>query len=147
MAPSQAIASGPQWQIDIPTLAQVLTNFGIAGLKQLALTGIDVHSLICLHALSGVTQTSFEYRNVLETCKAKHLKTTWIHKALEISGASNYFVGILFKDSRGVNIIALLSTLIPFLSSADFENVFLGLFTEMRVQDDHIPGFGETSKI
>ncbi|KAF2420763.1 hypothetical protein EJ08DRAFT_529160 [Tothia fuscella] len=147
---SQALASaarGVSWQIDIPTLTQVIVGLGAAGLKQLAACGIDIHSLGSLLAIAELTQTSDKYRLVLEACKERHTTSKWVYKAFEFAGASNFFVGTLFKDARGVNILALLSTIVPFFDQHEFEAIVIGLCNERHIPIDSQPGLGELSKI
>jgi hypothetical protein len=140
-------SSGPSWQVDIPSLTQLMINIGVGGLKQLDVAGIGVYTMGALIQLGNVTKTTHEYETALVKCKNKHLASTWIHKTLELAGASNIVVATLLKDRRGINVLALMSTLIPFFDGQTFERLLLGIFEVMEVPDLSRLGLGEVSKV
>jgi hypothetical protein len=48
--------SGPAWQVDIPGLSQLILSAGSYGLKQLACSGVDVHSIGCMLMIAEYVQ-------------------------------------------------------------------------------------------
>jgi hypothetical protein len=53
--------SGPAWQVDIPGLTQLILGAGSYGLKQLATSGVDVHSIGCMLMIAEYVPASQEF--------------------------------------------------------------------------------------
>jgi hypothetical protein len=144
----QPSSSSLQWQIDIPSLSQLILNVGAYGLKQLALAGVDIHSIGCLLLISNSTPTRIEYRQELN--KQRQLQRNerkWLFTMVEIGAASNFLADELLKTRAGENVLALLSALIPHLSEASFPRVLMQTFEHFGIPAESTPGMGQISKI
>jgi len=143
---SSAAAVG--WQIDIPSLSQLIVNVGAYGLKQLALAGVDVHSIRCLLLLSKSMPTRMEYREQLNKQRSlQRSEKQWFFAAVKIGAASNFLVDELLKTRAGENVLALLSTLTPHLAESEFMRVVTEIFVHFGIPAENIPGINQLSKI
>lgn len=141
-------AANVQWQIDIPNLSQLIVNLGASGLKQLAMAGVDVHSVGCLLLIANLTPTTIEYRRELNRIRESQRKERiWLYKVLEIGTATNFLADQLLKTRAGENVLALLSALLPLLPEEVFTTVLLKSFERSGVPADSTPGFGQISRI
>ena len=59
------------WQVDIPGLSQLIIGAGAHGLKQLALSGVDIHTIGCMLMVSELTPASQNFRNILNIQREK----------------------------------------------------------------------------
>jgi hypothetical protein len=99
---SNAMSGGPlggiSWQVDIPSLSQLVVSVGSHGLKQLALSGVDIHSIGCMLMIAEYTPCSSDFRRLLNRARseqrAEHL---WFHKMVEIGASTNFLADQLLK--------------------------------------------------
>jgi hypothetical protein len=141
-------ATNVQWQIDIPSLSQLIVNLGASGLKQLAMAGVDVHSVGCLLLIANLTPTTIEYRRELNRIRESQRKERiWLYKVVEIGTATNFLADHLLKTRAGENVLALLSALVPLLPEEAFTTVLLKSFEHSGIPADSTPGLGQISRI
>lgn len=73
---SNAMSGGPlggiSWQVDIPSLSQLVVSVGSHGLKQLALSGVDIHSISCMLMIAEYTLTSEGYSTEQDPSKEQN---------------------------------------------------------------------------
>jgi hypothetical protein len=145
---SAAGSPNVKWQIDIPGLSQLIVNLGASGLKQLAMAGVDVHSVGCLLLLANLTPTSIEYRRELNRVRElQRQERIWLYKVVEIGAATNFLADQLLKTRAGENVLALLSALLPLLPEQVFTTVLLDCFQSYGVPPESTPGLGQIAKI
>ncbi|PVH75647.1 hypothetical protein DL98DRAFT_592915 [Cadophora sp. DSE1049] len=145
MAASNAPVS---WQIDIPSLSQLIVNVGAYGLKQLALAGVDVHSIGCLLLISNSTPTRMEYRQELNKQRSlERSERKWFFTVVEVGAASNFLVDELLKTRAGENVLALMSALIPHLEESVLPRVLMETFEHFKIPAESTPGMGQLSKV
>jgi hypothetical protein len=148
MATSGGGAGNAQWQIDIPSLSQLIVNLGASGLKQLAMAGVDVHSVGCLLLIANLTPTTIEYRQELNRIRESQRKDRiWLYKVVEIGAATNFLADQLLKTRAGENVLALLSALLPLLPEREFVAVLLKSFECCSIPAASTPGIGQISRI
>ncbi|KAL8767258.1 MAG: hypothetical protein Q9209_006184 [Squamulea sp. 1 TL-2023] len=137
-------SSGVQWQIDLPGLSSLVLNMGAAGLKKFAQAGVDVHTLLCMGEIAETCPSCPEYRREINRCRQQQRKqSVWLYKIVEIGTASNFIADELLKKRAGENILALMSTILPFLPEEDCDMFILRLFEVRKVDADKTPGFGQ----
>jgi hypothetical protein len=141
-------AANVQWQIDIPSLSQLVVNLGASGLKHLAMAGVDVHSVGCLLLIANLTPTTIEYRQELYRVReSQRNERIWLYKVVEVGTATNFLADQLLKTRAGENVLALLSALLPLLPEKEFTTVLLKSFEISSIPADSTPGLGQISRI
>src|SRR5689334_18346492 len=98
MTSSAVASSGPSWQVEIPGLSQLILNVGSHGLKQLAMAGVDIHSIGCMLMIAVYTPTSREFRKLLAVAReAQRSERLWFYKTVEFGAAMNFLADQLLK--------------------------------------------------
>jgi hypothetical protein len=138
IAPANSL---PQWQVDIPSLSQLLVSAGSHGLKQLSLCGVDIHSIGCMLMIAELTPACQEFRKTLNLVRDKQrAEKMWMYKVVEIGGATNFLADQMLKTRAGENVLALLSSTIPVMDEETCTSLMSALFDSVNVSLDNIPG-------
>ncbi|MCJ1300160.1 hypothetical protein MMC08_002954 [Hypocenomyce scalaris] len=141
-------SGGPQWQVDIPSLSQLVVSAGSYGLKQLALAGVDVHSIGCLLMIAELVPASMEFRRGLNRAREKQRsESPWVYAMIEIGAGTNFLADQLLKTRAGENVLALLSAVIPVMSEEACTRLLSLLFDTNKVNPENTPGFGQLKSI
>lgn len=136
------------WQIDIPGLSQLVLGAGAHGLKQLALSGVDVHTIGCMLMVSELTPASQGFRAVMSARREKQrTERQWLYNLVEIGAGSSFLVDHLLKTRAGENVLALLTSMVPLMSPDACSVVLSILFETAGVPDDHTPGMSQFQKV
>lgn len=86
------------WQVDIPSLTNLVGHMGMEGLKKLQMSGVDIHTLGCLAVLGELTPATLQYRSQLQKCRQKQRSETWwIHDVVEFGCGTNFVVDVSFR--------------------------------------------------
>lgn len=134
--------------MDVAGLIQMFVNAGAQGLKQIALAGVDVHTLGALLTLGNLVPASNALRLNLNECRTKQRKSSsWIYKAIEIGGSTNFLVDELLKTRAGESVLALFSAIMPVLSENSYTETVLKLFSHSRIDADSTPGIGQLQRL
>lgn len=113
------------YQVDLPGLASLVLNLGAAGLKKFAQAGVDVHTVSCMGEIAGLSPACPEYRREISDCRQQQRKQSiWLYKLVEIGTASNFVTDELLKRKAGENIVALMSTILPFCRKTNAMNSY-----------------------
>ena len=145
---SEGGRSGVGWQVDIPGMISMLTKMGVSGLKRLAESGIDMHTIVCLNQIAEKCPASVECRRELNRCREFQRKQShWYYKAIEIGTATNFVVDELLKRRSGENVVALMSALLPVMAGDACDDVLLKLFEASGAPVDETPGLGQLSSV
>jgi hypothetical protein len=134
--------------MDVPGLVRLILDTGAAGLKQLALAGVDPHTIGAILALGDLTPVCNEYRKKLSVCRTEQRKSNkWIYNVIEVGSATNFLVDELLKTRAGENILALLSTIIPVLCENSYTDTLLMIFSTCNIGSDLTPGIGQMQRL
>ncbi|KAJ5743683.1 hypothetical protein N7533_008553 [Penicillium manginii] len=138
----------PQWQIDIPGLSQLVLNVGAYGLKQLALAGVDPHTIGCMLMIAEYTPACPDFRSKLnKTREYQRTERIWLYKMIEIGTSINFLADQMLKTRAGENVVALLSAVAPFMDEKSCVTVLLSLFEAAKVSLDNTPGLTQLQNI
>ena len=141
-------SGGPQWQVDIPSLSQLVVSAGSYGLKQLALAGVDIHSIGCLLMIAELVPASMEFRKGLNRSREKQRsERLWVYAMIEIGAGTNFLADQLLKTRSGENVLALLSAVTPIMSEEACTRMLSRLFDIKKVNPENTPGFGQLKPI
>ena len=136
------------WQVDIPGLSQLIIGAGAHGLKQLALSGVDIHTIGCMLMVGELTPASQNFRNTLNNQREKQRnERQWLYSLVEIGAASSFLVDHLLKTRAGENVLALLASMIPLMSPDASSATLSILFETAHVPNDHTPGVNQFHKL
>ena len=136
--------SGVGWQVDISGLSSLILSLGAAGLKQFATAGVDIHTVGCMLKLAEICPASNEYRREIGSCRQEQRKQSmWFYKVVEFGTATNFVADELIKTRAGENVVALLSTFLPFMNDSSCDDLLLKLFEANGASFDHTPGLGQ----
>ncbi|KAE8149564.1 hypothetical protein BDV25DRAFT_156073 [Aspergillus avenaceus] len=141
-------SGGPSWQIDIPSLSQLVFSAGAYGLKQLALAGVDPHTIGCMMMISEYTPASQEFRGTL--CRAREQQRAdrvWIYRVIEVGASTNFLADQMLKTRAGENVIALLSATVSVMDEKACISTLSALFDAAGVSLDNIPGMVQLQNI
>jgi hypothetical protein len=135
------------WQVDIPGLANLVARAGAEGLKQLALAGVDIHTIGCMLALGELTPASIEFRTRMQKQRREQQSQSWwLHAIVEYGAGTNFVVDELIKTRAGENVLALLTAIIPVLEDGAIE-VLNMLFEKMNAPMHSTPSIGQLEAI
>lgn len=141
-------SNAPQWQVDIPGLTQLGINVGAHGLKQLALAGVDAHTVSCMLMVSELVPACPKFRRRLNATREKQRRERrWILKAIEIATATTFLSDKFLKIRVGENVLALMTAIAPLISQDACSLVLNHLFNQAAIAADHTPGLSEFSKL
>ncbi|KAL8868420.1 MAG: hypothetical protein Q9174_005006, partial [Haloplaca sp. 1 TL-2023] len=136
------------WQVDIPGLSQLVLGVGAHGLKQLALSGVDIHTIGCLLMLSELVPASQSFRTNLNARREKQRgQRQWLYKFVEIGAGSSFLADHLLKTRAGENVLALMAAIVPLMAPDACINVVSLLFENAGAPLDHTPGIGQILKV
>jgi hypothetical protein len=137
-----------QWQMDIPALTLLFVKAGAHGLKQIALAGVDVHTIGALLTLGNLVPASVEFRKRLDVCRTEQKRSkSWIYKTIEIGGATNFLADELLKTRAGENAVALFTAIMPVLAESAYTDTILQLFASSHIDADTTPGVGQLLRL
>jgi hypothetical protein len=137
-----------QWQMDIPALALLFVKAGAHGLKQIALAGVDVHTIGALLTLGNLVPASVEFRKRLDVCRTEQKRSkSWIYKTIEIGAATNFLADELLKTRAGENAMALFTAIMPVLAESAYTDAILQLFASSHIDADTTPGVGQLLRL
>ncbi|KAJ5770983.1 uncharacterized protein N7511_003034 [Penicillium nucicola] len=140
--------SQPGWQIDIPGLSQLILNAGAYGLKQLALAGVDTHTIGCMLMIAEYTPASPEFRTKLnKTREEQRSEQLWLYKMIEIGASVNFLADQMLKTRAGENVVALMSAIAPVMNEESCIAVLSSLFEAAKVSLDNTPGLTQLQNI
>ena len=66
---TSASSSGVGWQVDTSGLTSLVLSLGTAGLKQLAMAGVDLQIIGCMWKIAEVCPASNDYRREISLCR------------------------------------------------------------------------------
>lgn len=133
--------TAPSWQVDIPSLSQLVLNLGSEGLKQLASSGVDIHTVACMLKIGELVPACREYRKDLSAVRQKQRKSQiWLYKVIELGTATNFPADLLLKTRAGENVIALISAMRPMLPLEMCTETIELLFELRKTPFDEVPG-------
>ena len=138
----------PQLQIDLVGLSSLMMSIGSRGLKQLATSGVAVHSLGCMLMIAEFTPASMEFRMTLNRVREQQRsERSWFFKAVEIGSGSNFLADQLLQTRAGTNVIALLTSIASVMNEDACSRILSLLFETSGVPLDNTPGIGEFGKV
>ncbi|KAL8959218.1 MAG: hypothetical protein Q9183_005674 [Haloplaca sp. 2 TL-2023] len=136
------------WQVDIPGLSQLVLGVGAHGLKQLALSGVDIHTIGCLLMLSELVPASQPFRINLNTRREKQRgQRPWLYNLVEIGAGSSFLVDHLLKTRAGENVLSLMAAIVPLMEPDACVTVVSLLFENAGTPLDHTPGIGQIHRV
>ena len=136
------------WQVDVPGLSQLVMNVGVHGLKQLALSGVDIHTVGCMLMVGEMIPASQEFRQELNRRREKQrMERRWLYNLVEIGAGSFFLVDQFLKTRAGENVLALMASIVPLMSESACPAVLGGLFEVAGVSMDHTPGVNQFLKL
>ncbi|KAL9609428.1 MAG: hypothetical protein Q9167_005804 [Letrouitia subvulpina] len=138
----------PVWQVDIPGLSRLVLNAGAYGLKQLALSGVDVHTIGCMLMVSELVPACPDFRKRLNSTREKQRREgRWFLKTIEIVTATTFLPDQFLKTRAGENVLALMTAIAPLVSEDTCSRVLSNLFDHAAISADHTPGLSQFSKL
>lgn len=141
-------SSTPSWQVDIPGLSQLILNVGSHGLKQLAMAGVDIHSIGCMLMIAEFTPASQEFRKKITNARqVQRSERQWLYKVVEIGAATNFLADQLLKTRAGENVLALMAATVPLMNEDMCITALTALFEGAKVSLDNIPGLNQLRAI
>ncbi|KAL8665415.1 MAG: hypothetical protein Q9202_002308 [Teloschistes flavicans] len=136
------------WQVDIPSLSNLVASAGAHGLKQLALSGVDIHTLGCMLMVSELIPACQDFRLNLNTRREKQRgERRWLFNAVELGAGTSFLVDHLLKTRAGENVLSLMASIVPLLSPEACVVALSSLFDIAGVKPDHTPGVGQLHKL
>ena len=138
----------PQLQVDLVSLSNLVLNVGSRGLKQLATSGVDLHSLGCMLMIAELVPASRDFRvNLSRARQQQRSERFWFYKAVEIGAGSNFLVDQLLKTRAGENVLALMTAIAPITNETSCTVILSALFESAGVSLDNTPGIDEFRKV
>ncbi|MCJ1404473.1 hypothetical protein MMC11_007699 [Xylographa trunciseda] len=143
------MALGPtQMTLDLGGLTQWAASIGSRGLKQLATSGVQLHSLGCMLMIAELTPASTEFRRMVSRERQQQRsERLWYFKVVEVGAASNFLADQLLKTRAGENVVGLLTAIASTMDEASCTTTLSMLFDVASVSLDNTPGIGEFEKI
>ncbi|RDW90059.1 uncharacterized protein DSM5745_01834 [Aspergillus mulundensis] len=142
------MADAPQWQIDITGLSQLIFSAGAHGLKQLALAGVDPHTIGCMLMIAEYTPASQDFRTKLSKARQQQrMDRLWLHKLVEIGASTNFLADQMLKTRAGENVVALMAAVATVMDEQNCTAVLLSLFEAAKASLDNTPGILQLQNI
>ncbi|KAL4740504.1 hypothetical protein BDV11DRAFT_214350 [Aspergillus similis] len=142
------MAEVPQWQIDIPSLSQLVFSAGAHGLKQLALAGVEPHTIGCMLMIAEYTPASQDFRTKLNKARQQQrVDRVWLYKLVEIGACTNFIADQMLKTRAGENVLALIAAVATVMDEQSCTAVLLSLFEAAKVSLDNTPGIMQLQRI
>ncbi|KAK3395739.1 hypothetical protein B0T20DRAFT_455578 [Sordaria brevicollis] len=137
----------PALQVDLTGLAQMMMTMGAGGLKKLASSGIDLHTVGSMYALGQLAPACQDFRNRLHKARQEQRKEQWWIGLVELGAGINYVVDEFLKTRAGENVISLLTPIISVLDDQSSSTLMSSLFDHMKIPLEEIPGTGRLQAI
>lgn len=142
------MAEAMQWQIDIPSLSQLVFSAGAHGLKQLALAGVEPHTIGCMLMIAEYTPASQDFRTELNKARQQQrMDRVWLYKLVEIGACTNFIADQMLKTRAGENVLALIAAVATVMDEQSCTAVLLSLFEAANVSLDNTPGIMQLQRI
>lgn len=139
---------GPTWQVDIPSLSQLILSAGSYGLKQLAYSGVDVHSIACMLMIAQYVPASKDFLATLHRSReSQRSDRLWMYKLVEIGTATNFLADQMLKTRAGENVLALMSATVPVMDEESNIILLASLFEDANISVESIPGIGQLQNL
>ena len=139
---------GPTWQVDIPSLSQLILSAGSYGLKQLACSGVDMHSIACMLMIAQYVPASKDFLATLHRSReSQRSDRLWMYKLVEIGTATNFLADQMLKTRAGENVLALMSATVPVMDEESNIILLASLFEIAKVSVENIPGTGQLQNL
>lgn len=136
------------WQVDIPGLSRLVMGAGAHGLKQMVLSGVDIHTIGCMLMVSELIPASQDFRTTLNARRERQrTECQWLYNLVEIGAGSSFLVDHLLKTRAGENVLALLASIVPLMSPDACSAALSVLFDTAGVPFDHTPGVNQFHKL
>lgn len=136
------------WQMDIVGLTQLIIHAKDHDLKQIALAGVDPHTMKCLLMLEKLSPICLEFRKRLSACRRKQRKSRkLIYKAIEIGTATNFATNGPLKRRLGENVMALLTATMSVLSENCYNDALATMYSMSNIDVDSTPGIGQLQRL
>ena len=137
-----------QCQMDITGLTQMILSVGAHGLKQIALAGVDPHTIGCLLMLGELSPICLDFRKRLNTCRTEQKKSRrMIYRAIEIGTGTNFLADELLKRRPGENVLALLTATMSVLSENSYTDAMMTMYSMSKIEEDSTPGIGQLQRL
>lgn len=141
---SACSSGGISWQVDIPSLSQVLLNFGSHALKHITNWGVQMHIVGCMLRIGEFYPAGRPFRPQLNRARQQQRsERSWLYKTIEIGTATNGLADELLKTRAGENVLALLAATAPVMLEASCTLLLATLFEIAKISIDNIPGESE----
>ncbi|RSL42635.1 hypothetical protein CEP54_015411 [Fusarium duplospermum] len=149
--PSKAVSttsqSNVQWQIDIPSLSQMILKIGAEGLKSIQMSGVDVHTIGCLLGLGEITPASDTFRRKLVGYRHKQRSRRWfLNTVVEYGSGTNAVIDQLLNTRAGENILSLITAVTSVLDDGAIEVLNI-IFELLRTPSHSIPGISQLQRV
>ncbi|MCJ1332146.1 hypothetical protein MMC10_008838 [Thelotrema lepadinum] len=138
--------TGPSYQIgvDVPSLTQLVVNLGNAGMKKLASSGVDIHTMACMLKVAELVPACHEFRQDLTNIRKKQReKQIWLYAVVELGTATNFPVDLLLKTRAGENVMALICSLLPMLPEALCIEALEAIFDLQQAVPEDVPSISQ----
>ncbi|RSL96722.1 hypothetical protein CDV31_013326 [Fusarium ambrosium] len=149
--PNKAVSTTPQsnvqWQIDIPSLSQMILRIGAEGLKSIQMSGVDVHTVGCLLGLGEITPASDTFRRKLVGYRHKQRSRRWfLNTVVEYGSGTNAVIDQLLNTRAGENILSLITAVTSVLDDGAIEVMNI-IFELLRTPSHSIPGISQLQRV
>ncbi|CCC06299.1 hypothetical protein SMACR_00516 [Sordaria macrospora] len=137
----------PSLQVDLTGLGQMMMTMGAGGLKKLASSGIDIHTIGSMYALGQLAPACQDFRNRLHKARQEQRKEQWWIGLVELGAGTNFVLDEFLKTRAGENVISLLTPIISVLDDQGSSTLMSSLFDHMKAPLEDIPGTGRLQAI
>ncbi|KAF4448410.1 hypothetical protein F53441_8218 [Fusarium austroafricanum] len=139
--------SNIQWQIDIPSLSQMILKIGAEGLKSIQMSGVDIHTIGCLLALGEITPADDMFRRKLVSYRRKQRSRRWfLNAVVEYGSGTNAVIDQLLTTRAGENILSLITAVTSVLNDGAIEVMNI-IFESLRTPSHSIPGISQLQRV
>lgn len=146
--PAASSQGGPTWQVDIPSLSQLMLSAGSYGLKQLANSGVELHSIACMLMIAQYVPASKDFLATLHRSReSQRSDRLWMYKLVEIGTATNFLADQMLKTRAGENVLALMSATVPVMDEESNIVLLASLFENANISFENIPGIRQLQKL
>jgi len=146
-AVSTTSRSNIQWQIDIPSLSQVILKIGAEGLKRIQMSGVDVHTIGCLLGLGEIAPASDTFRRKLVRYREKQRSRRWLlNTVVEYGSGTNAVIDQFLNTRAGENILSPLTAVASVLDDGAIEVMNI-IFELLQTPSHSIPGISQLQRV
>ena len=133
----------PQMTRDLGGLIKWIASIGAHGLKQLATSGVDTHTLSCMLMIAELTPASNEFRRTISRERQQQKnERRWYFTGVEVGGATDFLADQLLKTRAGENVVALLAAIASTLDVTSCTMILSSLFDVAGVSLDNSWSWG-----